>query len=148
VSIATELDSLLNTAAATLASGPKTTVRAGEPDAVSDPTIAYWYTGTGTWEANTLSRTQEHSDWHIRIQLPAGPRYVPSDGAMEGWLEDAVNAVRQALWGAVGLGGAATGKGIELSDAKTGWANAGGQWTRLADMDLQVDLSNVHPIAQ
>jgi hypothetical protein len=151
VSIASAIDARLQAAVSTIVAaypaGPNPVVAAGEPDVVNMPTIAYWYTGTDVWESHTLSEAQEVSGWHIRIQLPAGPRFTPSNAWMEGWLEDAVNAVRAQFLGHAGLGGAATGQGGLVGGAKAGWADTGGQWSRLADMDLPVFLSNVHPIA-
>ena len=123
------------------------TVQAGEPDVVNTPTIAYWYMGTRTWEANTLSYTQELSDWHVRVYIPTGPVFTPQAGTVEDWLASIVDAIRGQFYGHVGLGGAATGEGLELSDAKSAWADVGAQKCRIADMDLGAMLSNVHPIA-
>lgn len=148
MSIASELQTLFATAASGLSAPAGVDVRAGEPDVVNVPTIAYWYMSTRVWGANTLNKTQEISDWRIRVQLPSGPRFVPADAAIDAWLEDAVNAIRSALWGAVALGGAATGEGLELTDAKAGWLSSGDQFSRVAEMDLGVYLSNVHTIVR
>lgn len=148
MSIATEIGSLLTSAAASVAP-PTADVRAGEPDVVNVPTFAYWYTGTGTWDANTLSVTQETSDWHIRVILPAGPRFVPADQALDDWLERAVSAIRGQFYGHVGLNGAASGGGLELTDAKAGWiAVPNTQFERVVDMDLRVLMAAVHAIAK
>ena len=147
MSIATAIHGYLAAAAATMTGPQVTAVRPGEPDVVDLPTIAYWYTGTGTWDANTLSRTQETSDWHIRVYLPAGARFVPIDGNIEDWIETLVGAIRGQLFGHVAMGGAATGGGLYLSDAVSGWAPVNNILTRIVDMDLKVMRAAVHVIA-
>lgn len=147
MSVSTELGTRLS-AAVTDAHAPfGIVVQAGEPDVVDLPTIAYWYMGVRTWEANTLSYTQELQDWHIRVYIPVGPVFVPQAGTIEDWLASIVDAIRGQLYGHVALSGAATGGGLELSDAKPSWADVGAQWCRIADMDLEAMLANVHPIA-
>ena len=146
MSVASALAGYLTTAAGAMTGPPIKEVRAGEPDVVNLPTIAYWYVATKTWEANTFSQTQELSVWHIRIYAPVGPRYTPIDGGVEAWIETLVDGIRGQLYGAVALGGAATGGGMELTDATAGWAQVGGQMCRIVDMEMSAMLSNVHPI--
>lgn len=146
MTVASELGTLLAAAAATMTAPTAATVTAGEPDNVNLPTFAYWYTGTKTWEANTFTASQELSSWHIRVYAPAGARYTPIDGGLEGWIESAVNAVRGQVLGKYAMGGASTGSGSWLSDATAGWAQPGGQMCRVADMDLDVAMTAVHPI--
>jgi len=148
MSVATEIGTLLAAAAATLPATPKVVIQAGEPDTVNLPTFAYWYMGRGTWEANTFSVTQEQAWWHIRVYVPTGPRFTPSDISLDGWLSDAVDAIRGQFFGHVGLGGAATGQGLELTDAQAGWQGAPNtQLLRVVDMDLRAYVAAVHPIA-
>jgi len=147
MSVGTAIKTALGTAAATLSAPACTQVLAGEPDTVNLPTIAYMFMGIGTWEANTLNVTQELSRWHIRVYLPMGPQYSPAAGDSEDWMSLAIGAIRGQLEGAVALSGEATGGGLILGDATTGWMPVGGQWIRVADMDLDVMMSAVHPIA-
>ena len=144
--VASELQTLLAAAAATVTAPVVATVRPGEPDVVNTPTIAYWYTGTKTWQANTFAATQELSCWHVRVYGPVGPRFAPVDGGVEGWLEQVVGAVRGQVWGRYALAGAATGSGSSLSDAAAGWAQVAAQLCRVADMDLEAMQTAVHPI--
>ena len=122
-------------------------VRPGEPDNVNLPTIAFWFLGTKTWEANTLSKTQELWGWHIRIYAPVGPRYTPIDGGVEAWISQLTQNIRAQLYGNVSAGGAATGVGMELTDATTGYAQMGAQLNRVVDMEWWAMLSNVSAIA-
>lgn len=147
MSVATELLSLLTTAAGSMTAPALTQIGGGEPDVVNLPTLAYWYVGQRTWEANTFSYTQERECWHIRGYLPVGSRFVAGNVDVEGWIVTLVGAIRGQLYGKVGLNGAATGEGITLSDATPGWAQVGNQLCRVVDMDLDAYLSNVHSIA-
>ena len=146
MSVASELQTYLSAAAATVTVPSVATVRPGEPDTVNVPVIAYWYTGTKTWQANTFSKTQELSCWHVRVYGPVGPRFTPIDGGVEGWLESVVDAVRGQLWGHYSLDGAATGTGASISDATAGWAQVGAQLCRIADMDFEAMQTAVHDI--
>lgn len=150
MTVASALASLLATAAATLAVPPVPIVRPGEPDIVGQvPTVAYWFMGWRTWDANTLSRTQRLSCWHIRLYYPIGPRITPStDSSVEEWLEVATAAIDNKLWGNVGLLGAATGQGFELTEPQAGWLkDANEAESRVVDWDLAAMLSNVATIA-
>ncbi len=148
MSLTSTLEGYLRTAAGTMSAPPCNSVRPGEPDNVNLPTIAYWFQGVRTWEANTLNQTQELSGWHIRIYAPATIRYTPADGGIELWVSDLTNAIRGQLYGHVGAGGTATGQGMELTDAIPGWAQVpNGILCRVVDMDWWAMLSNVHPIA-
>ena len=147
MTIATALSGYLSTALATMTAPTAAEVRAGEPDVVNLPLVAYWYTGTKTWEANTLSVTQELSCWHVRIYVPVSARFTPIDGGVEGWIETLVGAIRAQLFGNVAMGGAATGGGLDIGDATSGWAQVGQQLCRVVDMDLEVMLAAVHTIS-
>lgn len=146
MSVASELQTYLAAAAATITAPTIATVRPGEPDTVNSPTIAYWYTGTKTWQANTFTATQELSCWHVRVYAQAGARFTPIDGGIEGWLESIVGAIRGQLWGHYSLDGAASGKGGSVTDAVAGWAQVGGQLCRIADMDFEAMQTAVHTI--
>ena len=145
--VRTAIDALLSTAAATLS--PVPTVRAGEPEIVAEPTVAYWFADWATWEANTLSETQRISRWGIRLYWPLRQTIAATSGPdIEDWMVAAVSAIDAEMWGHVGLLGAATGEGAVLSDARIGYADdlQGGQ-SRVAEWTLDVFLSNVAPIA-
>lgn len=146
--ITAALEGYLTAALATVTSPAVITqIRPGEPDTVDLPTVAYWYLGQKTWEANTFTKTQEQWGWRIRVIVPTGPRAVPMDTNLEQWMADLINAIRGQLWGNVGAGGANTGGGMELTDARTDWGIYGGQLCRVATMDWWPMLSNVHDIA-
>lgn len=149
MSLTTQLAAYLQAAADTMTGPPvEGGVRAGEPDNVNLPTIAYWYLGVRTWEANTLNRTQELSGWRIRIYCPVSARFVPADGGVDLWIATLTDAVRGQLYGHIGDGGFATGQGMELTDAVAGWAQApNSQISRTVDMDWWAMLSDVHVIA-
>ena len=147
MSIASTLQTTFTAALSGISKPTVPSVRAGEPDTLNVATVAYWYTGTRTWQANTFSQTQELSCWHIRVYQPAPARFTPEDGGVDAWLEDVVNALRGAVYAHVGLGGAATGTGLTLSDATAGWLQTGAVLCRVADMDLEAMLTAVHPIA-
>ena len=145
--VRTAIAALLGTAAATLSPVPK--VRAGEPEIVAEPTIAYWFDDWTTCEANTLSETQRISRWGIRVYFPLKLRIAAtSDEDVEDWLVAAVAAIDAEFWGHVGLLGTATGEGAVLSDAKVGYIDdIQGSQSRSAEWTLDVFLSNVAPIA-
>lgn len=147
MTVASALLGYLQTAAATMTAPALTQVIAGQPDTISLPTLAYWYTGTKTWEANTLSKTQELSCWHLRVYLPQGTQFAPQAGNTQAWLEKLVDAIRGQLYGAVSLGGAATGGGMTLSDATVAWIQMGTVWVQVVDMDLEAMMAAVHTIA-
>lgn len=146
--ITAALESYLSAATASVTSPSVITqIRPGEPDVVDLPTIAYWYIGQKTWEANTFTKTKEQWGFEIRILIPTGPRAVPMDTNLEQWLADLVNAIRGQLYGHIGAGGAATGEGMELTNAVTGWYVVGGNLCRGVSMQWWPMLSNVHTIA-
>ncbi len=139
------LTSYLTTAGSSVT--PVPVIRSGEPDNVNVPTVAYWYLGVRTWEANTFTYTQELIGWMIRTYVPIGPRFVPGDGYIEAYLADLTDEIREELYGNLGAGGVATGEGAEISDAKPGYATVGGQYCRIADMEVWYMVSNAHAIA-
>lgn len=148
--VASSIATALGTAAATLSAPVVPIVRAGEPsqaDLGDVPTFAYWYMGTKTWEAHTLSRTQELSCWHIRLYYPLKPRIaVTTDVNVEQWLETATGAVRGVIYGDVSLNGASTGRGFEIDmQATAGWIFESSY--RVVDMELEVFMAAPHTIA-
>lgn len=118
-----------------------------EPDVVNLPMMAFWYIGNKTWEANTFTWTQEQVGFAVVIYLPVPARYSPQAGFYDSWLANIVSAVRAQLWAHVGAGGAATGQGMELTNAVPGWDQKGNQLCRVVTMQWWPMLSNVHPIA-
>ena len=145
--LATALKGYLSTAAAGMSGPPCKTVKSGEPDNVNLPTIAYWFIGLKTWEANTLSKTQILAGWHIRAYLPVGPNFTPINDDVEAWMFNLSMAIYAQLYGHVSAGGAATGIGMELTDAIPGYAQVGAQLSRVVDMEWWAMLSNVSAIA-
>ena len=152
MSLTSVLDGYLATAVATMDAPPVTAVIGAEPDVVNTPTIGYWYLGTKvgdtqSWAPNTLNRTQEVQGWRIRIYLPLGPTFAPSSPAYEVWVVTLVDAIRGQLYGHVGAGGAATGQGMELTDAIAGYLPMGKIWCRIVTMDWWAMLTDTHVIA-
>ncbi len=148
MSVQSVLEGYLATVAATMTAPACTTVWGGEPDNVNTPAVAYWFLGTRTWEANTLTRTQELEGWRIRLYLPLAARFTPDARIAEAWVVAFSNGIRAQLYGHIGAGGANTGQGMELTDALPGyWQVPTGTICRTVTMDWWAQLTDVHPIA-
>ncbi len=141
------LEADLVAAGATLT--PKiTTVREGEPDALSTvPVLAYWYAGDreSSTGGNTLTRTNIEEGVRIQVYVPGSIRLPNVTASTERYLRAAVRAVKAALWGDASMGGNTIG--IDLDGTETGWFEVSAVLARTAGFTAWLDLAEVDVIA-
>lgn len=140
------------TAAGAAVSPAITTISAGEPAAVTVPTLAWWYLGWRPWEQNTLAKTQVQEGIAIRAYFPGSIR-VSASGSLNSTLESRLQAIGAALrtrvWGDVDLGTNATGIGISVEGLPlAGWTQVGSSLCRITGFDLWFDVAEPDPITQ
>lgn len=136
------------TTAGAAQSPPIAQVIPGEPQALPGaPEIAYWYIGTTPWESNTLSVTQRRAGIHWEVYFPGSIRASAIDRTLELRVASIAFAIEAEFMADVGMGGNATGEGLEMTDPVAGWTDFAGSLCRTVGGDIWFYLSNVTPIA-
>lgn len=136
------------TAAGAAQTPPIVQIIPGEPQAIPNaPEIAYWYLGNSPWESNTLSFTQRRAGIHWEVYFPGSIRSNAVDRDLELRVAAIAFAIEAQFMGDVGMGGNATGEGLEMTDPAAGWTDFAGTMCRTVGGDIWFYLSNVTPIA-